>query len=400
MQLEDKLAILADSAKYDVACTSSGVDRAGVHGKLGCSVAAGICHSFTPDGRCISLLKVLYSNACCYDCGYCVNRRSNDVPRATFTPRELAELTIGFYKRNYIEGLFLSSAVIGTPDYTMERMIEALRILRQEYHFNGYIHAKTIPGADAELVRRIGLLADRLSVNIELPSEASLSLLAPDKKKQAILKPMGQIAVQSAQSKKELVLYRHAPAFAPAGQSTQMIIGATPESDRHIMGLAESLYKKYSLKRVFFSAYLPVNSDSRLPALPLQLFEQLQAAPVGQHDVQQDAVVIVCGDLVERRSVIGGLLDDVVLPGQRPDHDLPQGGFVFDNKYLHNIFLFLGEGRKSGLKPDDPPSPLKTRLLDGRLLNGAKLQSESERKLKYAGSALPGPPEIVAQHQQ
>lgn len=270
MQLEDKLAILADSAKYDVACTSSGVDRAGVHGKLGCSVAAGICHSFTPDGRCISLLKVLYSNACCYDCGYCVNRRSNDVPRATFTPRELAELTIGFYKRNYIEGLFLSSAVIGTPDYTMERMIEALRILRQEYHFNGYIHAKTIPSADAELVRRIGLLADRLSVNIELPSEASLSLLAPDKKKQAILKPMGQIAVQSAQSKKELVLYRHAPAFAPAGQSTQMIIGATPESDRHIMGLAESLYKKYSLKRVFFSAYLPVNSDSRLPALDVR----------------------------------------------------------------------------------------------------------------------------------
>lgn len=270
MQLEDKLAILADSAKYDVACTSSGVNRAGVHGKLGCSVAAGICHSFTPDGRCISLLKVLYSNACCYDCGYCVNRRSNDVPRATFTPRELAELTIGFYKRNYIEGLFLSSAVIGTPDYTMERMIEALRILRQEYHFNGYIHAKTIPGADAELVRRIGLLADRLSVNIELPSEASLSLLAPDKKKQAILKPMGQIAVQSAQSKKELVLYRHAPAFAPAGQSTQMIIGATPESDRHIMGLAESLYKKYSLKRVFFSAYLPVNSDSRLPALDVR----------------------------------------------------------------------------------------------------------------------------------
>lgn len=270
MQLEDKLAILADSAKYDVACTSSGVDRAGVHGKLGCSVAAGICHSFTPDGRCISLLKVLYSNACCYDCGYCVNRRSNDVPRATFTPRELAELTIGFYKRNYIEGLFLSSAVIGTPDYTMERMIETLRILRQEYHFNGYIHAKTIPGADAELVRRIGLLADRLSVNIELPSEASLSLLAPDKKKQAILKPMGQIAVQSAQSKKELMLYRHAPAFAPAGQSTQMIIGATPESDRHIMGLAESLYKKYSLKRVFFSAYLPVNSDSRLPALDVR----------------------------------------------------------------------------------------------------------------------------------
>ena len=265
MQLEDKLAILADSAKYDVACTSSGVDRAGVHGKLGCSVAAGICHSFTPDGRCISLLKVLYSNACCYDCGYCVNRRSNDVPRATFTPRELAELTIGFYKRNYIEGLFLSSAVIGTPDYTMERMIEALRILRQEYHFNGYIHTKTIPGADAELVRRIGLLADRLSVNIELPSEASLSLLAPDKKKQAILKPMGQIAVQSAQSKKELVLYRHAPAFAPAGQSTQMIIGATDETDYHLLKTTQYLYQKYDLKRVFFSAYVPLNEDTQLP---------------------------------------------------------------------------------------------------------------------------------------
>ena len=268
--LMDKLTILADSAKYDVACTSSGASRTARAGTVGSCYAPGCCHAFTADGRCVSLLKVLMTNCCSFDCGYCVNRRSNDVPRATFTPRELAELTIGFYKRNYIEGLFLSSAVIGTPDYTMERMIEALRILRQEYHFNGYIHAKTIPGADAELVRRIGLLADRLSVNIELPSEASLSLLAPDKKKQAILKPMGQIAVQSAQSKKELVLYRHAPAFAPAGQSTQMIIGATPESDRHIMGLAESLYKKYSLKRVFFSAYLPVNSDSRLPALDVR----------------------------------------------------------------------------------------------------------------------------------
>lgn len=266
MELADKLAILADSAKYDVACTSSGVDRPGVPGKLGNSVAAGICHSFTPDGRCVSLLKVLYSNACCYDCGYCANRRSNDVPRATFDPRELAELTIGFYRRNYIEGLFLSSAVIGTPDYTMERMIETLRILREEYCFNGYIHAKTIPGADPQLVRRIGLLADRLSVNIELPSEASLSVLAPDKKRSAILRPMGQIAAQSAQSRRELAIYRHAPAFAPAGQSTQMIVGASPETDRHIMNLTEALYRKYSLKRVFFSAYLPVNSDSRLPA--------------------------------------------------------------------------------------------------------------------------------------
>ena len=237
MDLAEKLEILADSAKYDVACTSSGVGRPGRHGSLGSCAPAGICHAFTPDGRCVSLLKVLYSNVCSYDCSYCVNRRSNDRPRATFTPRELAELTIGFYRRNYIEGLFLSSAVLGTPDRTMELMIEALRILREEYRFNGYIHAKTIPGADPALVEKIGLLADRLSVNIELPSEASLNTLAPDKKKTAILRPMGQIAVQSAQSKKEMVLYRGAKAFAPAGQSTQMIIGATPETDRHIMDL-------------------------------------------------------------------------------------------------------------------------------------------------------------------
>lgn len=267
MDLGEKLEILADSAKYDVTCTSSGVDRPGQHGSLGSCAAAGICHAFTPDGRCVSLLKVLYSNACAYDCRYCVNRRSNDRPRATFTPRELADLTIGFYRRNYIEGLFLSSAVLGTPDRTMELMIEALRILRQEYHFNGYIHAKTIPGSDPLLVERIGLLADRLSVNIELPSESSLTQLAPEKKKTAILRPMGQIAVKSAQSRRELAVYKRAPAFAPAGQSTQMIIGATPESDRHILNLTEGLYKKYALKRVFFSAYLPIVADERLPAL-------------------------------------------------------------------------------------------------------------------------------------
>ena len=267
MDLGEKLEILADSAKYDVACTSSGVDRPGRHGSLGSCAAAGICHAFTPDGRCVSLLKVLYSNACSYDCRYCVNRRSNDRPRATFTPRELADLTIGFYRRNYIEGLFLSSAVLGTPDRTMELMIEALRILRQEYHFNGYIHAKTIPGADPLLVERIGLLADRLSVNIELPSETSLNQLAPDKKKSAILRPMGQIAVKSAESRRELAVYKRAPAFAPAGQSTQMIIGATPENDLHILNLTEGLYKKYALKRVFFSAYLPVVADEHLPAL-------------------------------------------------------------------------------------------------------------------------------------
>ena len=267
MELAEKLEILADSAKYDVACTSSGVERAGRHGSLGSCSAAGICHSFTPDGRCVSLLKVLYSNACCYDCSYCVNHRTNDIPRATFTPRELAELTIGFYRRNYIEGLFLSSAVLGTPDRTMEAMISALRILREEYHFRGYIHAKAIPGADPLLVHQLGLLADRLSVNIELPSADSLHRLAPDKKRAAVLAPMRQIASETAQNRCELQRYHAAPQFAPAGQSTQMIIGASPESDRQILHLTESLYQKYSLKRVFFSAYLPVVQDSRLPAL-------------------------------------------------------------------------------------------------------------------------------------
>ena len=267
MDTMEKLRILSDAAKYDAACTSSGVNRAGVKGQLGSAAACGICHSFASDGRCISLLKVLMTNICAYDCTYCLNRCSNDTPRATFRPQELADLTISFYRRNYIEGLFLSSAVLGTPDRTMELMIEALRILREEYHFNGYIHAKTIPGADPMLVEKIGRLADRLSVNIELPSETSLTTLAPDKKKTAILRPMGQIAVQSAQSKKEMVLYRGAKPFAPAGQSTQMIIGATPETDRHIMDLTEGLYRKYSLKRVFYSAYLPVVEDRRLPAL-------------------------------------------------------------------------------------------------------------------------------------
>ena len=267
MQLEDKLAILADSAKYDVACTSSGVDRAGVHGKLGCSVAAGICHSFTPDGRCISLLKVLYSNACSYDCSYCVNRKSNDVPRATFTPRELAELTIEFYRRNYIEGLFLSSAVLVSPDYTTERMLAVLRLLRGEYRFSGYIHAKAIPGTSPELLEQLGFLADRLSVNIELPSERSLNLLAPDKGRHSIFRPMKQIAVEGAANREELTLYRKAPRFAPAGQSTQMIVGASPETDYHILQLTEGLYNKYHLKRVFYSAYIPVTEDTRLPAL-------------------------------------------------------------------------------------------------------------------------------------
>ena len=231
------------------------------------SSIAGCCHSFSADGRCITLLKVLMTNVCTFDCRYCVNRRSNDTRRAAFTPRELAELTIGFYRRNYIEGLFLSSGVLRSPDYTTEQMICALRILRQEYRFNGYIHAKAIPGTSPELVQQLGLLADRLSVNIELPSQSGLQLLAPDKTKDAILRPMGQIRDGVAQSKAELVKYKHAPAFAPAGQSTQLIVGATSDNDRHILQLTESLYQKYRLKRVFYSAYVPVVENSLLPAL-------------------------------------------------------------------------------------------------------------------------------------
>lgn len=268
MELLDKLAILSDAAKYDAACTSSGVRRGFRPGMIGntTSSIAGCCHSFSADGRCITLLKVLLSNACVYDCKYCVNRRSNDTRRAAFTPRELAELTIGFYRRNYIEGLFLSSGVLRSPDYTMEQMIQALRILREDYRFNGYIHAKAIPGAAPELVRQLGLLADRLSVNIELPSQRGLQTLAPDKSKEAILRPMGLIRDGAAQSKAELAKYKHAPVFAPAGQSTQLIVGATPDTDRHILRLTESLYQKYRLKRVFYSAYVPVVESSLLPS--------------------------------------------------------------------------------------------------------------------------------------
>lgn len=266
MEVLEKLNILADAAKYDAACTSSGATRGMRKNGIGTAQSAGCCHTFTADGRCVSLLKVLMTNHCAYDCAYCVNRRSNDVPRAAFTPRELCELTIQFYRRNYIEGLFLSSAVLKSPDYTTEKMIETLALLRNEYRFNGYIHAKAIPGADPELTYALGLLADRLSVNIELPSEASLNLLCPDKGKAAILAPMKQIRDGAEQSRKELKLYRHAPRFAPAGQSTQMIVGATPENDRHILDLTQSLYQKYRLKRVFFSAYIPMGTSKNLPS--------------------------------------------------------------------------------------------------------------------------------------
>lgn len=264
MDIATKLEVLADAAKYDVACTSSGINRHAKAGELGNTIDAGICHSFTPDGRCITLLKVLMTNVCIYNCAYCVNRAENEVRRALFKPRELADLTVGFYRRNYIEGLFLSSGVIKSPDYTTELMIEALSILRNEYKFRGYIHAKAVPGTSPELIEELGHLADRLSVNMELPSRKSLALLAPDKSKQNIVTPMRQIKGSIAED-------RDTRAFAPAGQSTQMIIGATPESDFQILNLASSLYRTLSLKRVLFSAYLPVSTDKRLPESGVQL---------------------------------------------------------------------------------------------------------------------------------
>ena len=278
MDTKTKLALLADAAKYDVACTSSGIDRDARMGALGNATAAGICHSFSADGRCITLLKVLFTNVCVFDCAYCASRCSNDVPRASFRPRELADLTMEFYRRNYIEGLFLSSGVLKSPDYTTERIIECLRILREEYGFRGYIHAKAVPGTSSDLLAALGLLADRISVNMELPSSESLALLCPNKTRDSIVAPMRQIREGIAEDRDTRALMRRdacymaqrrparkTRAFAPAGQSTQMIIGATPETDFQILYLSSSLYKTMHMKRVFFSAYLSVNEDGRLP---------------------------------------------------------------------------------------------------------------------------------------
>ena len=293
MDLMEKLEYLTNGAKYDAACTSSGVDRAPSSGGIGSSMACGCCHAFAADGRCISLLKVLMTNVCVYDCAYCVNRRSNDIARVTFTPEELAELTIQFYRRNYIEGLFLSSGVLKSPDYTMERMIRVLDLLRNVYRFYGYLHVKAIPGASQELIWQAGCLADRISVNIEFPSEDSLRRFAPDKTRQSILGPMGQIKRMKEEQSSLLGISDRPSAalttisnssqglirtqrsgvrpagerFAGAGQATQMIIGASPESDYHILQLAQGLYKKYALRRVFYSAYIPVAEHTLLPAL-------------------------------------------------------------------------------------------------------------------------------------
>ena len=263
-----KLHILAESAKYDVSCVSSGTSRRNTPGGIGSAAAAGVCHSFAADGRCISLLKVLFSNVCAYDCVYCVNRRGNDLPRASFAPSELAQLVIEFYRRNYIEGLFLSSAVLNSADDTMERMLAAVRELRLRHRFNGYIHLKAIPGASPELVRQAGLLADRLSVNIEIPSERNLKMLAPEKDYRSVYAPMREISDGIARYQDEASRFGSAPPFAPAGQSTQLIVGASNENDREILALSSLLYRGPQLRRVFYSAFVPVNArDDRLPAL-------------------------------------------------------------------------------------------------------------------------------------
>ena len=270
-RIKEKLAILADAAKYDVSCSSSGSNRKGVKGDLGNTSAFGICHSFTEDGRCISLLKILLTNHCIYDCVYCVSRRSNDIKRAAFTVEEVVDLTINFYRRNYIEGLFLSSGVFKDPNTTMERLVRVAKKLRLEERFNGYIHLKTIPGASDELIREAGLYADRLSINLEIPTKEGLKLLAPEKDHKQMLSNVEFVKNELAISTIEKQKYKHAPKFAPAGQTTQMIIGATNETDQKIIHVADYMYQKLDLKRVYYSGYVPVLQDSRLPSLQSQV---------------------------------------------------------------------------------------------------------------------------------
>lgn len=267
MTIAEKLAILADSAKYDASCASSGSDRKSPS-KFGCASTSGICHSWSSDGRCISLLKILLTNSCMYDCGYCVNRSGNDVPRAAFTPEEIVQLTVDFYRRNYIEGLFLSSAVVQSPDHTMELLLRAVRLLRHERAFGGYIHLKVIPGASQRLIDAAASYADRISVNVEFATRQCLALLAPQKKMESIMAPMAAIGRGILEHKQDRALARHSGAYAPAGQSTQLIVGATPETDMQILRLSEALYRSVRLKRVYYSAYIPVAGGRGVPALP------------------------------------------------------------------------------------------------------------------------------------
>jgi putative DNA modification/repair radical SAM protein len=269
-RIREKLNILADAAKYDVSCSSSGSNRKNTNKGLGDASSAGICHTYTADGRCVSLLKILLTNHCIFDCAYCVSRKSNDIERAAFTVEEVVSLTMNFYRRNYIEGLFLSSGIFKNADFTMERLLKVVKKLRLEERFNGYIHLKTIPGASEELITEAGMYADRMSINLEMPTESGLKLLAPDKSHQEVIDPLKLVQNQIVQFKEERKLIRSVPKFVPAGQSTQMVIGATPESDKDIMQTADMFYRKFDLKRVYYSGYIPISNDNRLPVLGTQ----------------------------------------------------------------------------------------------------------------------------------
>jgi len=269
-RIREKLNILADAAKYDVSCSSSGGTRKNDTKGLGNSHTSGICHTYTEDGRCVSLLKILLTNHCIYDCLFCVSRKSNDIKRAAFTVDEVVELTMNFYRRNYIEGLFLSSGIFKNADFTMERLLLVVKKLRLEQNYNGYIHLKTIPGASDELIKEAGLYADRMSINLEMPTEAGLKLLAPEKNHADVIKPLGFVQQQITQFTADKKLIKHVPKFVPAGQSTQMVIGATPESDKEIMYTANAFYKNFALKRVYYSGYVPISNDSRMPVLGTQ----------------------------------------------------------------------------------------------------------------------------------
>jgi putative DNA modification/repair radical SAM protein len=328
MDINEKLRILSGAAKYDVSCSSSGSSRSSKKGDLGSVASGGICHSFTPDGRCISLLKILLTNYCIYDCAYCINRKSNDIERAAFTADEVVNLTMNFYRRNYIEGLFLSSAVFNTPNATMETLTRVVEKLRTEHGFKGYIHLKAIPGADEELIKKAGTFADRMSVNLELPSSQSLKLLAPDKTKENIFQPMKLIKNGIQISRSENKVFRRAPLFVPGGQSTQLIVGATKESDLNILNLSEGLYEKYSLKRVYYSAYVPVNTGRNLP--------ELKTPPtLREHRLYQ-------GDWLLR---VYGFKAEELLTDKNPNFDIN-----FDPKTfwaLNNIHLFPVEINKA-----------------------------------------------------
>nr|WP_199156707.1 putative DNA modification/repair radical SAM protein [Pedobacter sp. ASV2] len=269
-RIREKLNILADAAKYDVSCSSSGGTRKNDNKGIGDSHSSGICHTYTEDGRCVSLLKILLTNHCIFDCAFCVSRKSNDVKRAAFTVDEVVELTMNFYRRNYIEGLFLSSGIFKNADFTMERLLLVVKKLRLEQRYNGYIHLKTIPGASDELIKEAGLYADRMSINLEMPTEAGLKLLAPEKSHAEVIKPLSFVQENIAQFAADKKLIKHIPKFVPAGQSTQMVIGATPETDKDVMYMANAFYKNFSLKRVYYSGYVPISNDSRMPVLGTQ----------------------------------------------------------------------------------------------------------------------------------